>query len=94
MRILITAFSCATRTGVEVYVRDVAVSLLKRGQVPIVYSPHLGELAQELRSLTIQVVDDLNTIVAPPDLIHGQHHLETMMALLHFPGVPAVLLFS
>jgi hypothetical protein len=90
MRILITSFSCATRTGVEVYVRDLAIGLQKRGHVPIIYSPHLGELAQELRTLTIQVVDDLNAIVVPPDLIHGQHHIETMMAVLHFSGVPAV----
>jgi hypothetical protein len=90
VRILITSFSCAARTGLEVYVRDLAVGLQKRGHVPIVYSPHLGELAEDLRSFTIQVVDDLNAIVAPPDLIHGQHHLETMMAVLHFPGVPAV----
>jgi hypothetical protein len=90
MRVLITSFRCATRTGVEVYVRDLAVGLQKRGHVPIIYSSHLGELAQELRSLTIQVVDDLNAIDAPPDLIHGQHHLETMIAVLHFPGVPAV----
>jgi hypothetical protein len=89
MRVLITSFSCATRTGVEVYVRDVAVGLQKRGHIPIVYSPHLGELAQELRVLRIEVVDDLNAI-NPPDLIQGQHHLETMMAILHFPGVPAV----
>jgi hypothetical protein len=90
MRVLITSFRCAARTGVEVYVRDLAVGLWKRGHVPIIYSSHLGELAQELRSLTIQVVDDLNALDAPPDLIHGQHHLETMMAVLHFPGVPAV----
>lgn len=90
MRVLITSFRCATRTGVEVYVRDLAVGLQKRGHVPIIYSPHLGELAEELRSLTIQVVDDLNAIVLPPDIIHGQHHIETMMAVLHFPGVPAV----
>ncbi len=90
LKILITSFRCATRTGLEVYVRDLAVGLQQRGHVPIIYSPYLGELAQELRSLTIPVVDDLNAITAPPDLIHGQHHLETMTALLHFPGVPAV----
>jgi hypothetical protein len=71
-------------------VRDLAIGLRKRGHVPIIYSSHLDELAQELRSLTIQVVDDLNALDAPPDLIHGHHHLETMMAVLHFPGVPAV----
>ena len=25
-----------------------------------------------------------------PDVIHGHHHMETMTALLHFPGVPAI----
>jgi Glycosyltransferase Family 4 len=90
LRILITSFSCATRTGVEVYVRDLAVALQMRGHVPVIYSPCLGELARELRSLAILVVDDLSEVGATPDLIHGQHHLETMMALLHFPGVPAI----
>ncbi|MEN9670195.1 MAG: hypothetical protein RL018_472, partial [Pseudomonadota bacterium] len=31
-------------------------------------------------------------IADTPDLIHGQHHLETMMAVLHFPNVPAIYL--
>jgi hypothetical protein len=64
--------------------------LQKRGHVPIIYSPILGELAQKLRSKTIPVVDDLNAIGTPPDIIHGHHHMETMTALLHFPGVPAI----
>ncbi len=28
-----------------------------------------------------------------PDIIHGQHHAETMTALLHFASVPAVFFF-
>ena len=36
------------------------------------------------------MVDDLERLSAPPDLIHGQHHLETMTALLRFPEAPCV----
>ncbi len=35
-------------------------------------------------------MDHLDQLTEAPDLIHGQQHLETMTALLHFPGVPAV----
>ncbi len=90
LKVLITSFMCVQRTGLEVYVRDLALGLQQRGHVPIIYSPLLGELAQKLRSKTIPVVDDLNAIGAFPDIIHGHHHMETMTALLHFPGVPAI----
>jgi hypothetical protein len=90
VRILLTNFSLAKRTGAELYVRDLASSLLKRGHMPIAYSPVLGEVAQELRDISVRVVDNLDQLATPPDLIHGQHHEETMTALLHFPNVPAV----
>lgn len=90
LKILITSFMCSQRTGLEVYVRDLALGLQQRGHVPIIYSPVLGELAEKLRAKTIPVVDDLNAIGTTPDIIHGHHHLETMTALLHFPGVPAI----
>jgi hypothetical protein len=38
----------------------------------------------------VPVVDNLAAIGSSPDLIHGQHHVETMSALLHFPNTPAV----
>jgi hypothetical protein len=90
VRILLTNFSLATRTGSELYVRDLAAGLLRRGHTPIAYSPVLGEVAQELRDTSVQVVDNLDQLATPPDLIHGQHHEETMTALLHFQDVPAV----
>ncbi len=90
LRILITNRILQTRTGTEVYVRDLAASLLHRGHLPIVYSPHLGEMAAEIRAGTVPVVDDLAKVGAPPDIIHGHHGLETLAALLAFPGVPAV----
>ena len=88
--VLITNTALANRAGSELYVRDLAVELHRRGHKPLVYSPRLGGVAQEIRLATIPVVDNLDSIGSAPDLIHGQHHLETMTALAHFPGVPAV----
>lgn len=90
MRILFTNTTLAHRTGSELYVLELASQLLARGHSPVVFSPVLGDLAAEVRAAGIPVVDDLAEVAAPPDLIHGQHHLEAMTALLHFPGVPAV----
>lgn len=90
LRVLITNRILQTRTGTEVYVRDLAASLLRRGHLPIVYSPQLGEMAAEIRAGTVPVVDDLAQIGTAPDIIHGHHGLETLAALLAFPGVPAV----
>lgn len=90
LRILIANATLATRTGTETYVRDLASGLRERGHDPIVYSTALGEMAQEIQTEGIPVVDDLDSVSAPPDVIHGNHHLETMTAALRFPGAPAV----
>src|SRR5688572_6673820 len=90
MRILITNNTLATRAGSELYVRDLAIELRRRGHEPIAYSPLLGAVAEDLRAATVPVTNDLGTIRLRPDIIHGQHHLETMTALTHFPGVPAI----
>jgi hypothetical protein len=90
MRVLITNITLAGRTGTEINVRDVACGLQARGHTPVVYSPALGEIADELRARTIPVVDDLAKVGGCPDVIHGHHHPETMAACLRFPGVPAI----
>lgn len=90
LRILITNHFLRGRTGSELYVCELATTLLRRGHTPIVYSPQLGPSARELRDATVPVVDNLDAIASPPDLIHGQHHVETMTALLRFPNTPAV----
>lgn len=90
MRILLTNHALANRAGSELYVVDLATRLLERGHSPIAYSPHLGGVAESLRAATVPVVHDLDAVAEPPDLIHGQHHLEAMTAMLHFPGVPAL----
>ncbi len=90
LRVLITNHFLRGRTGSELYVCELATSLLRLGHTPIVYSPELGEAALELRNATVPVIDNLDALASPPDVIHGQHHVETMTALLRFPNTPAV----
>jgi hypothetical protein len=90
LRILLTNTELANRGGSELFLRDVALGLLRRGHNPVAYSTKLGELSQELERHTVPVIDDLNALAAPPDVIHGQHHLETMTAMLRFPKTPVV----
>jgi hypothetical protein len=90
LRILMTNNTLASRAGSELYLRDLAVALMRRGHLPVAYSPVLGEVADELRGLTVPVIDDLRHMETAPDVIHGQHHHETMTAVLRYPGTPAV----
>ena len=90
LRVLLTNNTLAGRGGSELYVRDTATELLKRGHTPIAYSAILGEVARELQAANISVVNDLNNLTVAPDLIHGQQHMELITALLHYPNVPAV----
>jgi len=90
LRVLITNNALAERKGTELYVRDLAEALLRLGHTPIVYSTEPGLVSAEIRAGSVPVVTDLKSISSPPDIIHGHHHLETMTALLRFPGVPAV----
>jgi len=90
LRVLITNYVMASRTGTELYVRDLAIALLRRGHTPVVYTTEVGEAGLRLREATVPVIADLDKISSPPDIIHGQHHVETMTALAHFHNAPAV----
>jgi glycosyltransferase involved in cell wall biosynthesis len=90
LSILFTNNTLSERAGSETYLRDVALALLGRGHHPVAFSLVLGPVADELRRGTVPVVDDLRRLSAPPDVIHGHHHLETLMAALRFPDVPIV----
>lgn len=90
LRVLFTNITLASRTGTELYIKEAALGLLRRGHAPVVYTPDPGEIAEEIRDATVPVVDDLARIGVRPDVIHGHHHQQTMAALLRFPGVPGV----
>src|SRR5688572_1863796 len=88
--VLLTNNTLSRRAGSETYVRDVALALLRRGHRPVAFSLVLGDVAAELRRATIPVVDDLTRLAEAPDVIHGHHHLETLIATLTFPAAPVV----
>ncbi len=90
LKILLTNNTLAYRAGSEVYVRDLALSLKRRGHQPMAYSQRLGVVSDELQAAGVTVYDDLARLSEPPDIIHGQHNLETMAALLRFPRVPGI----
>jgi hypothetical protein len=76
--------------GADLYTRDLALALLGRGWLPVVYSTQHGRIADELRRATVPVVSRLDSIGAAPDIIHGHTAIETIAALARFPGVPAI----
>jgi len=90
LRVLLTCHDLAIRAGTQLYTRDVAEELRALGHSPVVFSPRLGEVAAEMRARGVAVVDDLDRLGEPPSIIHGQHHLEAMAAMLRFPTVPAL----
>ncbi len=90
MRVLITNNSLAFRAGTELYVRDLAIELMRRGHSPVAYSTKLGCVAEDLRSATVPVINRLDQLGESPDIIHGHHHYETITALLRFPETPAI----
>ena len=92
MRVLITVHALDDIGGVQTHVRDLATWLLAKGHTPVVYGPHLGKAAAQLGRFTIPVTNDLATVAAAPDIIHGNSAVETMTAMLHFPEAPAVFM--
>ncbi len=90
MKILITNNALMYRSGSELYVQELAFALRDRGHEVAAFSTDLGDLAQKMIDGGIIVIDDLEKLPWKPDIIHAQHHLETMIALTYFPHTPAV----
>ncbi len=74
------------------YVRDLAIALQKRGHNAICYSPKTGAVGAELQASGIEVIDDLNRLTSPPDIIHGHHMTAAGAAFLTFLEVPALFI--
>jgi hypothetical protein len=90
MRILITNSTLALRGGTEAFVQDLAAALRRARHDIVVYSNIVGEAAADLGKAGLTVVSDLADAPWTPDILHGHHNMETMTALLRFPGMPAV----
>jgi hypothetical protein len=89
-RVLITNCWLSTRAGTEQYVRDLSLALLARGYEPAVFSPLLGEVADEIRAAGVVVTDDLATLTDEPDVLHCHHQYEAIAALSRFPDRPGL----
>ncbi len=90
MNILMTNHGLSLRGGTELFIAEVAGELKARGHRIAIFSSLTGQIADELCAKGIPVVRSPDLCPFMPDLIHGQHHLETMAALCFWPGVPAL----
>ncbi len=89
LRVLIANSYLDDYAGSQVVARDLAFELRRQGHEPAVYSPLLGQVADEIRNAGIVVADELSSLSGSFDIIHGQQH-PALEALLHFPSVPAI----
>jgi hypothetical protein len=89
LRVLITNCWLENRAGTELYVRDVAYSLLRAGHHPMAWSPITGPVAEEIQAMGVPVFDDIDKI-PEPDLVHCHHRAEAIAALSRFPGRPGI----
>lgn len=90
LSVLLTNLTLATRSGTETVTRDLAFALLRAGHRPMVYSPRLGPIAEEIRKGSIPVTDDILTLGETPDIIHGHHVVQTAIAAARYPDTPAI----
>lgn len=90
MRLLLSVFAMAHRSGAEWFVRDLAIGLNQLGHSVTVYAPVVGDMVDELRRRSIACVTDLAQMAAVPDLVIGSTRDETVACLARFPGVPAI----
>jgi hypothetical protein len=58
LTVLVTNLILNGRSGTESVARNLALALRDLGHRPIVYSPRLGPIAEELRSSAVCVVDN------------------------------------
>jgi hypothetical protein len=90
MRILITCTRLNVRAGTQMFVRDLARHLERLGHSVFGFGSNRADSEQLLEDDVIPFVTELEKLPFEPDIIHGQHHLDTMTALTWLPGVPAL----
>lgn len=92
MKVLITNNTLSDRAGTELYVRDIAIMLAGRGHEIALFSTILGPVATDLQAFGVPVTSDIRYVPWTPDVIHGHHHVETMVAMTRFPYTPALFI--
>jgi hypothetical protein len=90
LKILFTQRDLKYRSGSELFTIETALAMRDRGHEVRVYTPGGGNGMVLLRSKGIHVETRLSDLEWQPDIIHGQHHLQAITALLRFPQTPMV----
>src|SRR5262249_50728919 len=90
MKILMTQRALVDWSGTEMITVEVANELAKRGHQVAVFSPRVGPPASLMISSGVWVKSRLSELPWPPDVIHGQHHLQAMAAMSYFVDTPAI----
>ncbi len=80
--IILTNWMLAGRSGMELYIRDLALGLKERGWRPVIFSLQTGALADELRAAGVPVVSRMQELPQDAALVHGHHNFMTVIALL------------
>jgi len=88
--ILIAIDFLTYRSGAELFVRDLAIGLRRRGYGIVVYAPQIGDIGDELAAADVICSSDLASIADVPDLIIGNTRHATVCALACFARVPAL----
>src|SRR4051794_1749938 len=90
MKILFTNQNLRRRGGQQAIVRDLASGLQKRGHTVLAYSDLEPPPEDSLADDSVPITSCLKPLPFVPDVIHAQHHLTAMTAIMALPGVPAV----
>jgi hypothetical protein len=90
LRILLAMCYLVHRTGAEMFTRDLALWLRRRGHAVTIFATAFGDMAEELRYASIACITGVTDMAARPDVIIGNTHNETVRALLHFHDVPVL----
>ena len=90
MNVLITNSRLDGLGGSQMFVRDVGLALCKRGHSVMAFCCDPGK-RERLDALgMIPTTSDPLDLPFSPDIIHAQHHMDAMAAIIALPGVPAV----
>lgn len=76
--------------GTTLYVKDLALGLMRRGVGVEVFTLRLGKVSRELDDAGIVVTTKLKKL-CKPDLIHGHHNIVARLVLKRFKSTPCIL---
>lgn len=76
--------------GTTMYVKELAISLIEKGENVQIYSRFIGQIGIELKKKGITIVNNLNDITFYPDVIHAHHNVTTLDVLSFFKNTPVL----